>query len=350
MNRFAALSPYLIPASMPGKKVNVGDGFILKAIERQIGDFAPESVFTNREAPAPAVKSLLERSGTVILAGANQLDDNFAVWPGLAADDLRKMPVRFVPFGIGFNGEAKRNRGFSPNTLATLTAIHEKVEYSSWRCPITVRAIEAALPELKGRALMTGCPVLYDAPLLENEAFSSRDDTIAVTVTERDDFWHRESGTLKYVAGRFPRARRFLVLHQIFDTPGRFETRFGTVPGASLFVKKRARLRILARKLGFEIIHPETARKALDFYAKVDMHIGSRLHAHLHFLSQNKRSFLTYVDDRMKGFSEFLKFPLCTPETFEKNVDFDFEIVRREARQAYRTMRQFLESLQRIPA
>lgn len=347
MNSFATLSPYVIPASMAGKKLNVGDGFILRAIERLLGPFPAERIFSSRIAPDAQQIDILRQTGAVILAGANQLDDNFAAWPGLKADELRKLPIRFVPMGIGINGVADRNRGFTENALETLRAIHEKIEFSSWRCPLTTAAIETALPELKGRALMTGCPVVYDKPLLEGSTFSDRDKVIAVTVTERDDFWDREAGTLQFVANRFPSARRYLVLHQIFDQPTDFELRFGTYPGAGLFLKKRARLRALARRLGYEIVAPATANEALAFYKGVDMHMGSRLHAHLHFLSQNKRSFLTYVDDRMKGFSEFLKFPLCTPASFENNLNFDFEITRNAARNSFETMKKFLNSLEK---
>jgi hypothetical protein len=348
MNDFATLSPYVIPPSMPEKRLNVGDGFILRAIERLLGSFPTENVLSSRVEPGPPQLDILRQAGTVILAGANQLDDNFAIWPGLRAEEVRRLPVRFIPMGIGINGIAKRNRGFTENALETLRAIHEKVELSSWRCPMTVAAIERALPELKGRALMTGCPVVYDKPLLESTAFSDSDRVIAVTVTERDNFWNREAGTLEFVANRFRSARRYLVLHQVFDQPANFELRFGMLPGAALFLKKRARLRALARRLGYEIVAPATANEALAFYKNIDFHIGSRLHAHLHFLSQNKKSFLTYVDDRMKGFSEFLKFPLCTPATFQQNLDFDFEIVRDAARNSFETMNTFLKSIEQV--
>jgi hypothetical protein len=348
MNTYAALSPYLIPASMSGKRVNIGDGFILRAIERQIGAFAPENVFSSREAPGPAEYTRLTRAKTAILAGANQLDDNFSVWPGLSATDLANMPIRFVPFGIGFNGVADRNKAFSPNALASLVAIHEKLEFSSWRCPITVRMIEAALPQLKGRALMTGCPVVYDKPLLEGNAFHALTNTVAVTVTERDNFWEREAATLRYAAAKFRHSRRLLILHQVFDEPTSFELRYGTIPGVSLFLKRRAKLRVLARRLGFEIVSPKSADEALQIYKTVDFHLGSRLHAHLHLLSQNRRSLLTYVDDRMKGFAEFLKFPLSTPDTFDRDMEFDFEIVRAAARASYKNMEKFTSELDAV--
>ena len=73
--------------------------------------------------------------------------------------------------------------------------------------------------------------------------------------------------------------------------------------------------------------------------------MGTRLHAHLLFLSRNKRSYLVPVDERSTGIAQALGFPLPLPDTLERNWDFDFEVVRRHAREHYKTMRQFVESL-----
>ena len=123
-----------------------------------------------------------------------------------------------------------RTRAWSEETRAILRLIHERTEFSSWRCPHTVAYLHAALPELTDRCLMTGCPVVYDQPLLEGQAFHDGEASVAVTVTERGDFWARESKTLAFVAKRFPRARRHLVLHENFSPPSAL--RAGSQPPA----------------------------------------------------------------------------------------------------------------------
>jgi hypothetical protein len=346
---FAILSPYLIPPAMRKKKVNLGDGFILRAIERRLGTFENAHVFTSRAGPDSAALNLFRRMKGVILGGANQLDSRFSVWPGATARDLRESGATFVPFGIGINGEPEKDGAFSDNTQEVIEAIHERIEFSSWRCGRTTSALEAAFPHLKGRFLMTGCPVLYDAPLLEGSRFSDREDKVAVTVTERGDFWEREASLLKFVARRFPRSVRTLVLHQDFEPPTAFETWFGSWPGASLILSKRARLRVLARKLGYEIVAPATADACIRLYEGIDLHIGSRLHAHLLFLSRNKRSFLLPVDGRSAGFAEFLGFPLVDYRNIEPSLAFDFEIVRSTARKTFDTMELFVGSVRRLP-
>jgi hypothetical protein len=346
-NRLAVLTPYPIPEALAGRKVvNLGDGFILRAIERQLGRFASNGCFSPRVAPSSAAEARMEESASVVLAGANQLNDRYTVWPGLRADRIRSGRFRFVPFGLGIHGEPGFNDGMSDETRGILEAIHDRIEYSSWRCPVTIRYLVNAVPQLQGRLLMTGCPVIYDKPLLESDRFHDGEKVIAVTVTERNEFWARESQTIDFVAKRFPRARRYLVLHQNYSPLSRMETlRRRFLPFDPKWPNPYQRLRWYAAKRGFRVIAPESADACIDFYRTVDLHFGSRLHAHLLFLSCNKRSFLTEVDGRSRGIAEFLGFPICDPANFDQYLDFDFELARSRARDGFATMRRFLESV-----
>lgn len=332
------LSPYIIPDRLKGRKaVNVGDGFILRGLERIFGFSDPRRVFSPRVAPAAAALNRLRESDFVLLAGANQLHDEFAVWPGLKAEDIESQPLRFVPVGIGVYGDPARNAAMSDHTKRTLRAIHGKIAFSSWRCPLSVEYLERELPDLAGRFLMTGCPAAFDAPLLEGSAFEDRDDEIAVTITERGDWWDRERTTLEYVARRFPAARRHLVLHQDFQSIG---------DAASRKSARYEAVRQVARDLGYEIHVPVSADDALLFYKRIGMHFGSRVHAHLCMLSQNKRSFVTRVDDRATGLAQAYDFPICDPTEFDRHLGMDFEGVRRAAQAAFINMRRFVDALE----
>ncbi len=343
---YSALTPYLIPRALADKKVvNLGDGFILRAIERRVGRFLPECTVSPRVKLSTAEQAALARGKGVILAGANQLNDHYSIWPGLKAADVWASGMRFIPFGIGLHGEGGYTVGLTADTLEILRAIHERIEYSSWRCPSTVRFLEAQLPELKGRMLMTGCPVTYDDPLLNGTRFLAAENRVAVTVTERNDFWERETRTIDFVAQRFRRADRFLVLHQNYSPAGRFEPLKHRLLPYTEVANPYERLRWYAVKRGFHIISPPTADACLAFYQAIDLHIGSRLHAHLHFMSQNKRTFLVPVDGRAAGMAEYLGFPLCDPTCFETYLDFDFETVRARAQVSFEQMKLFLRAL-----
>jgi len=347
-NDFAVLTPYPIPESLQGRKVaNLGDGFILRAIERLLGRFSAGRAYSPRVAPTDTQISLFEARPAVILAGANQLNDRYTVWPGLSAERIRNGKLCFIPFGIGLHGEPGYNDSMSGETKTILEAIHERIAYSSWRCPHTVTVLQRELPHLASQFLMTGCPVLYDAPLLESSRFHEGEAAVAVTPTERHDFWERETTIIDAVASRFPTARRYLVVHQNFSPPRPFEAvyhRFTRI-NAETEADRVAALRRYARRRGFEVVIPRNADECIRFYDRVDLHVGTRLHAHLLFLSRNKRSYLVPIDGRSLGIAESLDFPLLDPAELDDNWNFNFEMVRNRAVENFKTMQIFLASL-----
>jgi hypothetical protein len=347
---FTVLTPYLIPDALHGiKTVNLGDGFILRAIERLVGPILPERQLSSRVAPTDQGVRSLAHCSAVILAGANQLSDSYTIWPGLTAELIKKQRLRLVPFGIGLHGEPGRSEHMSDETRSVLEAVHERIEFSSWRCPRTIAFLQRELPHLAGRFLMTGCPVLYDRPLLESDRFHCSESAIAVTATERGEFWERETQVIDAVAKRFPRSRRYFVVHQNFSPPRAWEgLRHRLMRSSTDSISNSIEgLRFYARRHGFRIVIPRNADECIRFYEGIDIHVGSRLHAHLLVLSRNKRSYLVAVDGRSLGMAEHLGFPLSLPQQLDKNWDFDFEIVREEARQSYMVMERFVRSLPR---
>lgn len=348
MSELSVLTPFPIPDRMRLRKVpNLGDGFILRAVERLLGyRFSSSRMFSPRVAPDAKARRIMADSAMVIVAGANQLNDEYTIWPGLQADEIRAGHFRVVPFGVGIHGEAGRNIRMSDETRNIIEAIHENIEYSSWRCPRTLAYLEREIPHLKGRFLLTGCPVVFDQPLLEGRRFLEKDRVVAVTVTERGNFWEREAQTLEFVARRFQHAKRILVLHQNFErsTPLRrlsWKVRSPLPTRASAIVK----LHCLAMKLGYKVVAPESVESGLRLYRKVDLHIGSRLHAHLLLLSHNKRSFLIPVDERARGAADLFGFSLCDPSKLDSCLGADFEVVRATVRERYCVMERFLAGI-----
>jgi hypothetical protein len=343
----AVLTPYLIPEVLRTRKViNLGDGFIFRAIERLVGHFAPARTFSPRIVLPDSALSVLENSPAVILAGANQLNDRYTVWPGLTAEQIRASTLRLVPFGIGLHGEPGFTDQLSDATKQVLIALHERIEFSSWRCPHTVDYLKKELPQLSSQLLMTGCPVIYDEPLIEGKSFHEADRSIAVTVTERGEYWARETAIIDFVAKNFPRAKRYLVLHQNYSPPPRFEYfRHRWLSCLPSQLNDYQRLRQYAVRRGFQIECPKGADECIAFYRNIDMHFGSRLHAHLLFLSRAKRSWLVPVDGRALGMAEFLQFPVFQPNDLGEAMDFDFEIVRNRAREGFSVMHRFVKTL-----
>jgi hypothetical protein len=261
---------------------------------------------------------------------------------------IRHIKVPIIPFGIGINGLRKFNRCMSDTTKDILRILHETIPFSSWRCPQTIAYLNAYIPELSDRFLMTGCPVQYDANLLNAVPFSSLDHKILVTITERDVFYEREYSTITYISNKYMNSEKILSLHQEFDAPKISVLLRRIIKGQFNKIRKPSALHRYAESRGFRIYRPASVQECQDFYRTCDLHFGSRLHAHLFFLSQAKKSFLTSVDDRCTGFSQAFGFPLCDYRNFDHYVSYDFEIYRQRALAQYGVMKQFLSSIEAL--
>jgi hypothetical protein len=328
------------------ERSNVGDGFILRAICRLLAQHGAGAdvrhVFSSRVPLGEADIEKINQTSFVLLAGANQLEENYTIVPGMTPELFERIRVPFVPMGIGLHGQPSRNVRMSPLTARLLRMMHERIAFSSWRCPRTVQYLLANLPELAPKALMTGCPVQYQPPLLAGAAFSRPEKTIAVTVTDRGGkWWDREATTLKFIAQEFPKARRILSLHQDFrDFKPHFRLKYLWAPPP-----KPLALHKLAETLGYELFVSETPEDFFNLYANIDGHFGSRLHAHLYLMGNAKASYLTYVDDRCAGIAEAGDFPLFDWHNFEGWRDYDFERYRRRVQEISPVMEKFLASL-----
>lgn len=340
---YSILSPYLVPETLTKtKKVNLGDGFILARVKQHLGAGGCQAVFSTRAPLSAEDIRTINQTNALIIAGANQLNDYYTIVPGGTLDLFKQITVPIIPFGVGVRGVATDKSKMSEETKAMLREMHTRISQSSWRCFRTVAYLERELPELAGKFVMTGCPVIYDEPLLSGKPFTTTSNKIAITITERGDWWEREKTTVDFVVKRFPEAKLFLVLHQdysdesIGEKIGRF---FGQTQHTAPTFYRYAEL------LGITVVKPPDADACMKFYEDCDLHIGSRLHAHVYCLSRAKRSFLVPVDERSAGFADYLKFPLLDYRDIERDLGYDFEVYRSNARTHFETMRRFIENL-----
>jgi hypothetical protein len=351
MSDYSMLTPFLVPPALrPAKAVNIGDGFIAHSIADLLRPHVCRVTLTTREPLSDEAIEQINSTRLLVLAGANQLTDHFTITPNMDLDGMRRIRVPIVPVGIGIHGVAAYNRSMSRETRAMLLAIHERIRFSSWRCPQTVEYLRRHCPAIADKALMTCCPVAYREPLLSGAPFSDETRRVVVTVTERGDFWERERRTIDFVARKFRRAEKVLSLHQVFPSsrPERgWRAAWNTWRGHSGTPHDLHRY---AERRGFTVYRPENVDKCWKFYESCDLHLGSRLHSHLFFLSKAKRSYLSYVDERCVGISQALDFPLCEPTAWERSLAYDFEQCRAGARRCQKTMDHFVTYLQELLA
>ena len=344
---YSVITPYRMSRD-PGdlKRANVGDGFILKAVMKLLEPYRCEHIFSSRVTLSPEDINKVNSTQMLVLAGANQLNDNFSAIPGFNCADLEQIKVPIIPMGIGFNGEEGKNDGMSDETKSIMALIHRRSKWSSWRCPLTIDYLHRNLPEMSEHFLLTGCPVMFlgepgkHIPLKERTP-----ESVVVTTTDRGTYWQRETQTIDFVHKTFPGARKILALHQ---APREIKTRKRLkklLRGDLEQLHTPAALSGYARRRGFEIFQSDEPEDFLDLYRNSDLHMGSRLHAHLFCLSLRKSSFLTYVDGRMAGFSQLLKFPICDPARLADYMDFDFNICWQQIESVKPTMDRFVSYL-----
>lgn len=344
---YSVITPYRM-SNDPGdlKPANAGDGFILKAVMKLLQPYQCEHIFSSRVTLSLENINSINSTRMLILAGANQLHDNFSVIPGFSCKDLEQIRVPIVPMGIGINGEEGKNDGMSDETRSIMAFIHQRSKWSSWRCPLTMTYLIKNLPEMSDHFLLTGCPVMFLGQPGEHLPLAAHQpQTVVVTTTTRGRFWQRETQTIDFVHKTFPGARKILSQHQ---APRRVKIRKrikGLLKCKLEHLHTPEALSGYAKRRGFEIFHSNDAGDFLDLYRNTDLHIGSRLHAHLFCLSLRKSSFVTYVDERMTGFSQMLQFPICDPGRLDDYMNFDFNACWQNIEAVKPTMDRFVSYL-----
>jgi len=337
---YSIITPYLVPSEITHKHVNMGDGMILEAILKLLEPHESQYVFTSRKNLSGEDIEKINSTKALILAGSNQLNDHTMLIPVKDLETLERIKVPIFPFGVGIHGHPPLASTMTHQTREIILRIHERIRYSSWRCLHTMDYLIRHVPELKEKILMTGCPSMYGPAVLNGHPFARRENVVVVTVTERGDFWQREKKTIDFVASRYSKAEKVLSLHQFFKPSG-------SESAAKIWKKSEGPddLRRFAEKKGFHIFVPRSARECMEYYARCDVHVGSRLHAHLYFLSQAKRSFVTHVDDRSFGLARTFGFPLCDYNRLSAYEDYDFEIYRQNCIRSYERMAKFINYL-----
>ncbi len=349
---YSVLTPALVPdAARSWKKANVGDQLILDSIEELVGAHHSPSVrLSSWQKLSGADIERINETRALILAGANPLQDEYRIAPEFTIEDLHRIRVPIIPVGVGLYGDRAKEVRMSASTATMLRGIHERIEFSSWRCPRTIDYLVRNLPELRGKMLMTGCPVVQSGRSTRPQnPVDANAGSVAVTVTERGlGWWARELRILESVRRAFPGRMTTLVLHQQFKSTNSKAVLRSLLPSR---YGQPADFHALARRRGFEVVCPATTAEMRAFYSGSSVHVGSRLHAHLHFLSQNKSSYLFAVDGRAQGFADSLAFPLLDGSEAILEGRCDFAAVQSEIAKLWHTpMRRFSDSLQQVLA
>ncbi|MFD2237983.1 polysaccharide pyruvyl transferase family protein [Aureimonas populi] len=262
---------------------NVGDALIthsmIELVRARVPAFEPVVMF--RETPLDELPR--ETRHRVFAPGFSVANGTYpALFPLFT--DLDRME-RFWPVGCSFQANLPERASFETpygkDTLAFLKRMAERFGPFPCRDQLIVDRLERS-----------GVPAFYlgDLALFDEKRIGTAlrvpppVGTLVITLQHHVRYLEQIVDLAKRVRARYPEWRRLVSMHAVPNPMNRV-------------------LAARMAELGYELleVHGEVAK--LDLYETVDLHVGYRLHGHLHFLRNRKPSILMVEDARSYGFS-----------------------------------------------
>ncbi len=288
---------------LTGAKINMGDFLIEERCTALLKKHLPEEelfVLPHFE-PLDTHLEKINSGKAIIIMGGPGFQPSF--YPGVykLTGDLNRIRVPIVPMGLGWKGvpgdfNTLRNYRFTPSSMTVLKRISAETKYLGCRDYLTCEALRRNGIE---NPLMIGCPVWYRIDAIGKSPVRPREVTsLAVTPAQRSIYQKQSIELLREISNMFPTAARYCSFNRGIsqDHP--------LLPPADR--RNNAAISDAAESLGYEVVDTSFGTDKIGFYEECDIHVGYRVHTHLHFLSSRKPSILLHEDGRGRGVSEAL--------------------------------------------
>lgn len=290
---------------LSGAKKNIGDFLITHRVRALLEHVLDEPILW-----MPNWESLDGREDEVAAARAVVVAGGPGYRPGMYGSvyplfsdpaTLPRLGVQIRFLGLGWKGDPgddfdlARYR-FTGRTMALVRALGDKAGYSA-RDHLSLEVLQR-----NGIAgVMTGCPVWYHlASLGKPLRTPAKIRRLVFTPPEQDMFHAQSREILKGLRGLVPEAEIVVAFHRGITADAQ------TPPDKAALLTDYA---AFARNLGCRIEDVSYDLARIAFYEECDLHVGYRLHGHLHFLSQRLPSVLLEEDGRGRGATEALGAP-----------------------------------------
>jgi hypothetical protein len=286
-------------------KKNIGDFLIFDRAKKLISHFKKSNDYRILNAWEPLDDHLNEinDSDAIIICGGPGIQRNF--YPGIypLTKNLDDIEVPFVLLGTGwsaFPGDelSIKQFHFSKRSIIGLKKMLNSFDTISCRDYLTTKILEN---EGVTKTLMSGCPAWYDLNYI-NKPFNSQNkiNRIVFTPAQKEIYHKLTISIMEMLTKIFAKEKLYCSFHR-----GLYQDKYtNNNETKRLDIIKRA-----GEKLGYEIVNAAYDLSKIKFYEDCDLHVGFRLHGHIHFLSQRKPSFLLHEDSRGRGFSEAIGLP-----------------------------------------
>jgi hypothetical protein len=268
----------------------------------------------------------------------------------------KNIPV--ICLGIGINSRKSEIYGnFFKDTISI--DFWKRVSNSSGLFSVRDKATFEALNYYRIAPTLTGCPALFDLDYIEKGIDTIRKERVQNVLV-----------TFPYIPDRLIRRllrRRdnglFLTLYLVVLLKLNIgDKEISLVAQHGWNTRAMRTIRFVSKLIGIRTV--DMSGKRIDSLPEVtdaDIHIGTRLHSHIFFLSRGKPSFLFNVDSRTDGFLKMIGTPSdeFTPSgvkrlvrQFQEMVDGGdysaFDYVPEKIRELHQVMQDFINRIDRF--
>lgn len=337
---------------LSGQIKNIGDFLITDRAKKLFEEFVDKDiVILDRTKKLDDHLETINKSKMVVLCGgpAYAPDIYKGIYP--LVDDLSKIKVPIIPFGLGWCGRPVNNPmafKFNQESAEFLKGVHNSIESSSCRDVVTESILNN---NGLNNVTMTGCPVWYDLESIGKDIKERDFNKIVFTTPASLRHIWQNTKLLSLTKKIFPESEIIVTFHR-----GILPDRYTSLKVATGYVLMSFLTKLVSPKIKIKDVAYDLEK--IDFYSDCDFHIGYRVHAHLYFLSKRLPSILINEDGRGVGMTESLEMEVLNysdKNLFSKvesllkkykNKDFkDFHNVKRILDTKFVTMKGFLIGL-----
>lgn len=282
---------------LTGGKNNAGDFLIKYKAKRLFHLHRPDRKILDWDGWKPLTDEQVEvvnNSRALILTGGPSMQSN--MYPGVypLVQDLDRIKVPILTMGVGYKEESGlwQNTGayvFSEGSNALLRKINSSGLASSVRDYHTLNVL---LSKKLTSFTMTGCPALYEPDQIgtsihKPDSYQTIAFSLGVSYLKSKGMFYQMKSLLELLRKRYSSSKLTVYFHHKISPDQPLQNDWINW--------------LNERSIPFEDISGSEERM-VEVYGSCDIHVGYRVHAHVHASSMGRPSILINEDSRGKGF------------------------------------------------
>lgn len=282
---------------LTGGKNNAGDFLIKYKAKRLFKEHRKDREIIDWDGWKPLTEEQIDTindSKALILMGGPSMQGN--MYPGVypLVEDLSRIKVPILTMGVGYKEESGlwQNTGaylFSRTTSQLLNRINSAVYKSSVRDYHTLNVL---LSKKLNAFIMTGCPALYEPdmigkPIHTPDEYKTIAFSLGVSYLQSSGMNFQMKALIEKLRKQYPQAKITVYFHHKINLQNSLQKEWTEW--------------LDNKMISYEDISGSETRM-VEVYSSCDIHIGYRVHAHVHASSMGRPSILINEDSRGKGF------------------------------------------------